>query len=89
MYNYIDFAFNFAYNKAMKSIEPWETKVAQKTQVSQILITALYTYYACLQTIASRRVLDLLWMAKIELLDGEIPYLSMVQQFRHLSAVDA
>ena len=49
----------------------------------------VYTYYACLQTIASRRLPDLLWMAKSQLLDGEIPYLSVVQQFRHLLEVDA
>ena len=39
--------------------------------------------------VASPRLLDLLWMAKSQLLDGEIPYLSVVQQFRHLLEVDA
>ena len=49
------------------------------------LIHTMHVY----KTIASRRLPGLLWMAKSQLLDGEIPYLSVVQQFRHLLEVDA
>ena len=42
MYNYIDFEFNFTYNKAMKVKVPGVLGDPLSARVAQILITALY-----------------------------------------------
>ena len=42
MYNYIDFDFNFTFNKAMKEKVPGDRGDLLSAQVSEILIAALY-----------------------------------------------
>ena len=42
MYNYIDFEFNFTFNKAMKEKVPGDRGDLLSAQVSKILIAALY-----------------------------------------------
>ena len=42
MYNYIDFDFNFTFNKALKEKVPGDRGDLLSAQVSKILIAALY-----------------------------------------------
>ena len=42
MYNYIDFDFNFTFNKAMKEKVPGDRGDLLSARVSKILIAALY-----------------------------------------------
>ena len=42
MYNYIDFDFNFTFNKAMNEKVPGDRGDLLSAQVSKILIAALY-----------------------------------------------
>ena len=44
MYNYIDFDFNFTFNKALKEKVPGDRGDLLSAQVSKILIAALYIY---------------------------------------------
>ena len=45
MYNYIDFDFNFTFNKAMNEKVPGDRGDLLSAQVSKILIAALYFFY--------------------------------------------
>ena len=50
MYNYIDFDFNFTFNKAMKEKVPGDRGDLPSARVAQILITALYiSFQSCLK----------------------------------------
>ena len=49
MYNYIDFDFNFTFNKAMNEKVPGDRGDLLSAQVSKILIAALYMFvFICL-----------------------------------------
>ena len=47
MYNYIDFDFNFTFNKAMNEKVPGDRGDLLSAQVSKILIAALYGLCIC------------------------------------------
>ena len=52
MYNYIDFDFNFTFNKAMKEKVPGDRGDLPSARVSEILITALYIHPEILMQIS-------------------------------------
>ena len=55
MYNYIDFDFNFTFNKAMKEKVPGDRGDLLSAWVSKILIAALYTVGHMFTNMGNRR----------------------------------